>query len=139
MGERSGFNVCVPNISSGFGVCSWNARALAHHDMSIRKRKLRELAILLARFDAVIVLEAHGLDDLYQQVLKLHFRTHQYFSSFCLDPQGIPRSDAGGVLIFVKHEHNVMGPPIVHEPGRILEISIGFGSFLLRLLSPREG
>ena len=68
----SGFNICVACFRAGFGVCVWNARALAHHNQVSRKHKLSELALLLKRFEAVIILEAHGSDDLFRQSLKLH-------------------------------------------------------------------
>jgi hypothetical protein len=53
-----------------FGVCSWNAKSLAHHDHKIRRQKLNELSSLLKRFDVVVIVEAHGSDFLFKQILK---------------------------------------------------------------------
>ena len=124
----SGFNVCVPNFAKGFGVCAWNARAFAHHNPTIRKQKLRELSLLLKRFEVVIILEAHGSDDLFEQILKQHSRSHTVFSSFCCDSDGSPKSDTGGILIFCRKTEGVAVYSGALAQGRILEIVMEFDS-----------
>ncbi len=60
---------------------SWNARALAHHDKHLRRRKIREVEGLCRDFDVVGLIEAHWNPVFLATMLEFCTRTHHLFIS----------------------------------------------------------
>ena len=124
-GECRGPNIPLPNCCrDGFSICSWNARGLAHHKPHIQKQKVFEVSLLSKRFDIIVIEEAHGNDDLFRQILRVPLRSHKLFCSFCLNPEGDTKSDAGGIVVLIKKRICDGSRMSVFEPGRLLEIYI---------------
>ena len=73
---------------------SWNARALLHHDLSLRSQKIEYLRKLLSPTSVVGLQEVHGtLEEAEDMLYQIH-KPFKMFASFS------DESNVGGLLTF---------------------------------------
>ena len=99
--------------------CSWNSRALLHHDPNIRKIKFGYLWSFIFSVDICCLQETHGnLHELQAYAPEL-FESFHVFASFCV------KTCAGGVITFLKKSSNMSWGLFIADPfcqGRALRV-----------------
>lgn len=108
--------------------CSWNGRAIIHHDPLIRRRKIREIELLCACFGVVGLLEVHGNPVSLRAALSTCLRSHNLVYSFIHDTNGKVVEDSGGVAFLVSKDlgdqQQLWGDLTQVHQGRAIAVSI---------------
>ena len=68
--------------AASISICTWNARALLHHDPCLRTSKIAKLRELINRFDVVLLQEVHGSSTEFLNVMHWLRLTHHIMHSF---------------------------------------------------------
>ena len=145
-GNSTGFSPSPSLHSKHPSVVSWNARALAHHNLQLRQQKVNAVLALCRQYTVVALLEVHGSLLAQQSILARCLRSHFLFCSQVKDCHGFSLPDAGGICILVSRSlfapvcaaSNPIDPPPPPiaasfseiECGRAVQLSIVFQSFL---------
>ena len=92
---------------------SWNARALAHHNLQLRQQKVNEVLALRRQYTVVALVEVHGSLLAQQSILARCLRSHFLLCSQVENCHGLSLPDAGGICILVAR--SLFGPFAQHR------------------------
>ena len=98
-GEGSNLSTLVSSLSApgkGLKICSWNARALCHHDVTIMKKKIKELERIMMSADITLVQEAQWSIEMLRAVL------HHYRLAFVIHISIAEDCRAAGLITIIK-------------------------------------